>query len=84
MIKIIIKKWKRMIYEIDKENEYPKFISNSFVDKIKGYNNLKQTHRINLKNPPQFCNGKRVKYWKVVRINDDNSLLDEYIPIYFK
>lgn len=56
--------------------------SDNFTDKIKGYEKLEMTYH-----PPEFkpiINGKKVKFWKHVRISDTDMNHDEYIPIYEK
>ena len=56
--------------------------SDNFVEKIKGYEKLKMTY-----NPPEFkpiINGKKVRFWKCVKISDTDMNHNEFIPIYFK
>lgn len=64
----------------------PGILIPKFNDKIKGYRNLKKTYNwVEIKKGSlKEINNKRVKYWKLVKISDNGSLEDEYIPIFFK
>jgi hypothetical protein len=68
------------------KKSFPKLLIPKFNDKIRGYKSLEKTYnwleikKGNLKK----INNKMVKYWKLVKISDNGSLEDEYIPIFFK
>lgn len=90
-IKALFLDFKKKLYK-PKYSKYPKIINQAnFRDKIKGYNKLKspkfEEHQILDRRTgwiKKKVGNKKVKYWKLVRIDDNESYNDEYVPIYFK